>query len=109
MVRILKLPTLEECKELAVKQSVTKDWNNTTKWLLKKLDEEYKEFLKAIDEKKPKEIVKEFADFIIVASQLKHNEATHFNMDFIYTEKIKDNYANKKKTWDEKTHRMIRK
>ncbi len=103
------MPTLEQCRELATEQARIKEWNVTTKWLIKKLNEEFVELLIAIDSKRPKEIVKEISDFIIIVVQLKHNEATNYNLDRSFDKKLKDNYVNKKKTWDEKTHKLIRK
>jgi len=35
------MPTLEECRELATYQARVKDWNVSTKWLIKKLNEEF--------------------------------------------------------------------
>ncbi len=104
-----QLPTLEECRELATEQARIKEWNVSTDWLIKKLHEEYNELLTAIIHKRPKEIMKEISDFIIVAVQLKHNEATNYNLDRAFDKKLKDNYKNKKKTWDVKKEMVVRK
>ncbi len=103
------MPTLEQCREIATEQARLKEWNVTTPWLIKKLDEEYKEIVNAIHHKKPRELVEEISDFIIVAVQIKHNESTNYSLDYAFERKITDNYKNKKKTWDEKTHKMVRK
>ena len=103
------MPTLEECRELAIEQAYAKGWNNTTLWLIKKLDEEYKELVNAIHHKKPREIVEEISDFIIVAVQIKHNESTNYSLDYAFNRKITDNYKNQKKTFDDKTGKVVRK
>jgi len=103
------MPTLEQCRELATEQARLKEWNVSTDWLIKKLHEEYNELLTAIIHKRPKEIVEEISDFIIVATQIKHIEATNYSLDYAFNRKITDNYKNKKKTWDEKTHKVVRK
>ena len=103
------MPTLEECRELATYQARVKDWNVTTDWLIKKLHEEYNELLTAIIHKRPKEIVKEMSDFIIVAVQIKHNEATNYNLDRAFDKKLRDNYNNKKKTFDDELGKVVRK
>ena len=103
------MPTLEQCRELATEQARIKEWNVSTKWLIKKLNEEYKELVNAIHHKKAKQIVEEISDFIIVAVQIKHNEATNYSLDYAYNRKITDNYKNKKKTFDDKTRKVVRK
>lgn len=103
------MPSLEQCKKLAVFQAKKKKWNNSKKWLNKKFKEEVKEFQKAVKKKSPEDIVKEFSDIIIVGSQICHNEAKRKNLDKVYVEKIKDNYKNKKKTWDDKLGKVVRK
>ncbi len=103
------MPTLEQCREIATEQARLKDWNVTTPWLIKKLDEEYKEIVNAIHHKKPREIVEEISDFLIVAVQIKHNESTNYSLDYAFERKITDNYKNKKKTFDDVTQKVVRK
>ena len=103
------MPKLERCKELAVKQAVDKNWNNSNKWLKKKFRHEVNEFLRSIDKRNPKDVVKEFADVIVVGTQLTHKKAKKENLDKAYWFKIKDNYLNKKKTWDSKKKKVVRK
>ena len=103
------MPTLEQCRAIATEQARMKEWNVSTKWLIKKLDEEYKELINAIHHKKPRDIVEEISDFIIVAVQIKHNESTNYSLDYAFERKITDNYKNKKKTFDEKTQEIVMK
>jgi len=103
------MPTLEQCREFAIEQARIKEWNVSTDWLIKKLHEEYNELLTAIIHKRPKEIMKEISDFIIVVVQIKHNEATNYSLDDAYNRKITDNYKNKKKTFDDILGKVVRK
>lgn len=103
------LPTLEKCKELAVLQAEAKEWDISTKWLKKKFKHEVNEFLRSIDKSNPRNVVKEFADVVVVGTQLTHKKAKKWNLDFAYNGKITDNYMKKKKTWDSKKKKVIRK
>ena len=103
------MPTLERCKEIAVEQAEAKEWDNSTIWLKKKFRHEVNEFLRSIDKRNPRNVVKEFADVVVVGTQLTHKKAKRWNLDFAYNSKIKDNYKKKKKTWDSKKKKVVRK
>lgn len=102
---------LENYKEIVIDQARKKEWNNETWWLKKKLQEEYKEFILAIEdldateEKKAEEI----SDMMIVMFQIAENEMPTTNLDYALKEKISDNWRHKKKTFDNKSGKIVRK
>jgi len=75
------LPTLEDCKYEAVRQA----------------------------KRNPGNVVKEFSDVVIVGTQLAHKKAKTHNLDIGYVTKISHNYKNKKKTWDSRRKKVVRK
>ena len=104
------MPSLEECKKAAVKQAKDKKWNITRGWLKKKFRHEVNEFLRAVDKKgNGIQISRELADVIVVGTQIAHKLAKKQNLDKAYTNKITDNYNKKKKTWDSKKKKVVRK
>jgi len=107
----VKLPDLENYKEIVVDQARKKEWNNETWWLKKKLAEEYKEFIMAVEDLDTTEEQKaeEFSDMMIVILQIAENEMPTTNLDYALKEKISDNWKHKKKTFDSKTQKIIRK
>jgi len=105
------LSDLENYKEIVIDQANKKEWNNETWWLKKKLQEEYNEFIEKIDDMDATEEkrAEEFSDMLIVMFQLAENKMPTTNLDNALREKISDNWKHKKKTFDKKQGKIVRK
>ncbi len=104
------MPTLEEIKHQTVNQALRKDWYAETDWLIEKLNEEWKELQYAIAMRaSPQAISEEFADMIIVLTQIMEKECPQINLDDAWYDKLLDNYFKKKKTLDPQTGEITKK
>jgi len=105
------LPDLENYKEIVVDQARKKEWNTETWWLKKKLQEEYDEFIQSVEDLDSTEEEKseEFSDMLVIMLQIAENEMPTSNLDYELKKKISDNWRHKKKTFDNKSGKIVRK
>lgn len=102
---------VNERLEMIVKQAKEKEWNNNTNWCFRKLQNEIAEFDEAIQkELSPEEIATEYIDVIYMLDQILANHVpVDLDLEYIFLKKFKANEQNAKKTFDEKTQKVIKK